>query len=63
VIVLLEKKFTGGGLGLNQFSFHLGPFVKRMQVIYHLVSEMARLKIKGGAILCLLEQKISENSG
>lgn len=63
VIMTLDKKFKGREIGLHQFCFHLVPFTRTLQSLLHLTFEIESQEIKGGALICLLEDKISSVSG
>lgn len=63
VIVLLEKKFLIGALGLQQFAFHLQPYARNLQIIYEIVSAVEQGKLCGGAILVELEKGVARYAG
>ena len=63
VIMSLDKKFKGKEIGLHQFCFHLVPFTRTLQSLLHLTFEIESQDIQGGALIRLLEDKISSVSG
>jgi gamma-tubulin complex component 2 len=63
VIMTLDRKFKGKEIGLHQFCFHLVPFTRTLQSLLHLTFEIETQDIQGGALIRLLEDKISSVSG
>lgn len=63
VIMTLDKKFKGKEIGMHQFCFHLVPFTRTLQSLLHLTFEIETKEIQGGALIRLLEDKISSVSG
>ena len=63
VIMTLDRKFKGKEIGLHQFCFHLVPFTRTLQSLLHLTFEIETKDIQGGALIRLLEDKISSVSG
>ncbi len=63
VVVMLERKFNSGSLGLQQFGFHLQPFERNLQVLSATVRTINEQRLRGGSILVLLERSIGQHSG
>lgn len=63
VIMTLDRKFKNKEIGLHQFCFHLVPFTRTLQSLLHLAFEIETKDIQGGALIRLLEDKISSVSG
>ena len=63
MIVLLEKKFSQGSLGLQQLCFHMQPFRRPMFALYKLVDSIERQQLRGGAIVIELEKSLVAYSG
>lgn len=63
MIVLLEKKFAQGSLGLQQLCFHMQPFRRPMFALYKLVDGIERRQLRGGAIVIELEKSLVTYSG
>lgn len=63
VIMTLDRKFKGKEIGLHQFCFHLVPFTRTLQSLLHLTFEIETQDIQGGALIRLLEDRISSVSG
>ena len=63
VIMTLDKKFKNQEIGLHQFCFHLVQFTRTLQSLLHLSFEIESKDIQGGALIRLLEDKISSVSG
>lgn len=63
VIMTLDKKFKEKEIGMHQFCFHLVPFTRTLQSLLHLTFEIETKEIQGGALICLLEDKIASVSG
>lgn len=63
IIMTLDRKFKGKEIGLHQFCFHLVPFTRILQSLLHLTFEIETQDNQGGALIRLLEDKISSVSG
>lgn len=62
-MILLEKKFTLGSLGLQQLCFHIQPFQRPMFAVYEIIDSICRNNLRGGAIVLEVEKSLAAYSG